>query len=167
MKMIQDLAYDAFQSYRDGDRDGMRTAIDEIMSVDQLDAVDVAVRLWLDRAIVVIGAERFDNGTINLKVDMVADNSGDGTAVPPAMVGVQDISWAGNLFAAYVHGDIPAWRRLWDSIPAGRRYAYVERVLTTMATTALAYEEINQEEPCCKIHDPATVGDRIAKAHLN
>lgn len=171
MKMIQDLAREAFHAARVGDLAGMRAALESIGPEGQ--PADTAVRAWMDQLLIWVGEPAGDD-TVNLKVEMVADDSGTGTPAPPADL-YGEVTWVGQLFVTYAGGATHPWFNLRDAIPAGREAAYLERTLTIMAKTTLAYEEDaagQQYELCHPIcgwvyGDPAATGDRLAKSHLN
>jgi hypothetical protein len=172
--MIEDLAHDAFTAARSSDVAGMRAVLADILAAPP-SMVATAVGLWMDRLLFAIGGGDDTDGQLNLKVTMTADDGGsDETWVP---INLQaELAWVGQMFIAYAHQDIDTCRRLWSTVPAGHQFIYTERLLTTMATTTLAYEEVHAATPagerCCAIHawmfnDPAATGGLFAKAHLN
>jgi hypothetical protein len=172
--MLEDMAYDAFEAARTDDYAGMRAALADILATSTR-MIDHAARLWTDRLIVVVGAPGDNDGELAFRVDMIPDASGDGvTFSPDQMRG--ELMWVARMFLAYANQDVDSWRETWSLVPAGQLFTYVERLLTTMAKTTLAYEEAHAEagptEACCAVHgwiaaNPVKTGQMLAKAHLN
>jgi len=166
--MIEDLAHDAFQAARDGNQGAVYAALNELVWSDV--ALNTAAQTWMDRLLVVAGAQL--DSEVRLRVEMLPDNSS--TGLPPAVL-PETVIWVGKVFVAYAAGGMGDWRRLWDEVPPARRYAHAARLVDVMAKTCLAYEEdltANPPERCCAIHawtlgDPARTGALLAKAHLN
>lgn len=168
MRMIEDLAHEAFRAARAGDAAGAGRAVDTIARCSE-NVVDTAVRLWIDRVLVLLG-DRHAAG-VRITVNMVADESGDGVPTPLDRLRTE-LAWVGNLFAAHAGGDVAAWHQLRASVPAGKLPGHLYLMLTTMARTSLAYEEDHEPARCCGIHawitaDPAATGELVAHAHLN
>jgi len=183
MMMIQDVAHAAYEAVQDNDRDAMDAAVSEILSREPYD-IDTAMRAWVDRTVVLMGHGA--GGNVRLKLGMISDHSGTGVPDPLQKVKPPDVAWAGKMFLAHVRRDAAKWTRLLSDVPVGALRLYVERMLTTMAVTALAYEEGigdedddeegDQDDPEIDCDDPIHVwvsadrratGRRIAKAHLN
>ena len=170
MRMIEDVAHEAFLACRAGDEERMRAAVGDIVAGPAA-RIDNAFQLWMDR-VMIVAVAMVDSGSVNFSVEMVSDNSGTGQAEQLNTL-IDELAWIGRMFAAYANRDLEAWLALRMMVPPGQEMGYVTRMLTTMTKTAVSYEE-NPPEPvtCCEIHewiwqDPAATCARVAKAHLN
>lgn len=173
MKMLEDMANDAFDAARVDDYTSMRAALADILGTSAR-MIDQATQLWTERLVVVLAGPT-DDSNIAFRVDMIPDASGDGVTFTPDQL-KRELTWVAGMFLAYANRDNDSWREGWSLVPAGKLFTYVERLLTTMAKTTIAYEEALAGQapasPCCPVHDwiiadPVTTGQRLAKAHLN
>ncbi len=180
--MVEDLAHTAYEAAQGGELDAMHDAVTEILIRGPF-GIDTAVQAWMDRTIVMIG--HVLDGRVRLKIAMISDHSGTGLPELLQQVRRPDVAWAGQLFLAHAERDRATWAALWAAVPAGQIRLYVERVLTTMAVTALAYEEGRDSDDDKEGHtaahdlvcndpihrmvaaDRRAAGRRLAKAHLN
>lgn len=167
--MIEDLASAAFDAARDHEQDTVSGLVDQLL-LHGTGAVDSAMTWWMDRALVVMYPHP-DLG-VELRVELESEHS-DGGEPTPADQLPADVAWTGEMFLAYCTRSADAWRALWQQVPDAATGVYVRRMLTTMAKTALAYEEEAPESvTCCQFHrrvipDLAVTAARMAKAHLN
>lgn len=153
MKTIEDLALAAYHAALARNQDDVHHTVAEILSRPVAD-IDAAATWWMDRTMAEIGPPL--GGDIELRVEMVADDSGDGIPSPVQQITSDEVAWVGRFFIAHVHRDLRLRWELWDAVPAGQIRSYLCRLLTTMTCTALA-------------HQDASTGTQrwAATAHLN
>lgn len=174
MRMIEDMAHDAFTAARKGDRAAMRATLTDIVAVGDR-FTERATRAWMERLLVIIGDPFGPGGQITLKIEMTPDNAGTDETFTLDQVRAE-LAWVGQMFMSYAMQDEEQLAKLWTAIPAGQMVDYAERLLLTMAKTTLAYEEAAHARAATPPNsvirawitsDLQTTGDRLAHAHRN
>lgn len=170
--MLADYSHIAYEAARRYDVEAVYHVLGELVGFGR-NAVDGAMRNWIDRTMTVMAAAG-DTPAEYMLLEMESVDSGTGEAedintVPP------EAAWAGRMFMAYVRNDAATWAALWSVLPADPQVIteHVLALLTTMTTTAAAYaENATPTAPRTGLagwirSDPETAAARIALSHLN
>lgn len=165
---VLDWAHAAYEAARRHDHDAEIGALAPLVSNGRK-AVDVAMRAWIDRTLIVMHiVMRQSRTTIGFKLEM-EDHAGEETDIDQAPA---EVAWAGRMFMAYAKHDRGMWEALWSTVPTDPE-AITEHVITllrSMTATAEMYAEQSRPDlSCCPIHaaDPMTHAARAAMAHYN
>jgi hypothetical protein len=171
--MPADWAHAAYEAARRHDTEGVHAVLVELAGQGR-DAMDTAMRAWIDRTRMVIAAAGAAPEPEYMRLEMAADGSSDVDLIDDLP---REVAWAGRMFMAHVRGDQQTWEALWSTVPptADTITDHVYVLLTTMTTTAAAAGCAENAGPdpaprtvrgWIRAH-PERAATRMAMAHLN
>jgi hypothetical protein len=167
--MVQDWAHAAFEAARRHDADGVVGVLTELAGQGR-PAMEVAMRLWMDRVTLVMWAAGEETGRdVHLALEMEADSTGELSDVDQLPA---EVAWAGRLVVAHRAGDERMWDALMSAVPptTDGLIGHVTTLLrTVIIPTVDAYAEQCHPRLCCPGHavDVETLAARVAVSHLN
>lgn len=165
---VLDWAHAAYEAARRRDLESVLGALQPLVR-DGRRAVDVAMRAWIDRTLIVMHAVMHQSNTQpGPALEMENARTGD---VTPINEVPEESAWAGRMFMAHANHDRDMWDILWSAVPADPE-AITDHVMALLqATTATAEAYAAQSHPdlaCCPMHaNPMLAATRAAMAHYN